>query len=393
MRLPEGRSWFAAPMRLLRSDAAGGALLILGSAVALVWSNSPAAPLYRHLLVVQIGPPGARLGLLRLVNDGLMSLFFLFVGLEIRREMTVGRLASLRGMAAPGVAALGGMVVPALIYLALNHGDAATRQGWAVPVATDIAFSLAVLRLLGGRASRSVKVFLTALAILDDLGAIVIITLFYTRHLSFVALAAALSVWLGLLLLNLLGVQRCSPYLAGGALLWLLVFESGVEATLAGVALAFVVPAQPAGEGPSVAARLEAGLAVWVALLVLPIFGLANAGLDLRAMHPAILLGPAPLGVLLGLFAGKQIGVFGAAWLGQWLKVLHLPADMETTELYGMSLLCGIGFTMSLFLGDLTFRGSALNDAVKFAILGASLLSGSCGFLVLRLRRGGARNG
>ena len=295
------------------------------------------------------------------VNDGLMSLFFLLAGLEIRREMTCGRLATLRGAAAPGIAALGGMVVPALIYLAATRGDAAAARGWAVPVATDIAFSLAVLRVLGRRASPSLRVFLTALAILDDLGAILVIALFYTAGLSAPALAGAAALWLAMWGMTRARVRVLWPYLLGGAVLWLLVRASGVHATLAGVALAFVVPGRPARAGAASAAdRLEHRLAPWVAYGVLPIFGLANAGLDLRGMHAAVLLSPGPLGVLLGLCLGKQAGVFGATLLGRRLGVLTLPPAMGVGELYGAAVLCGIGFTMSLFIGDLAFRATPL---------------------------------
>jgi NhaA family Na+:H+ antiporter len=275
------------------------------------------------------------------------------------------------------------MAVPALIYAALNHADPATSRGWAVPMATDIAFSLAVLRALGPLAGRSLRVFLTALAILDDLGAILVIALFYAHDVAPLMLAAAAAVWLALLGLNRAGVRALWPYLAGGLALWLLVAESGVQATVAGVALAFVVPTGQWVQGQSATRRLEHGLAGLVALVVVPIFGLANAGLDLRNMSPAILLTPAPLGVVLGLFLGKQIGVFGATMAGRRLGLLHLPSHMSIGELAGGAVLCGIGFTMSLFIGHLTFVDTSLNDPVKFAVLAASFLSAFCGMAVL----------
>ena len=381
------KGWHRRRLRALtefiRSEAAGGVLLILASLAALAWSNSDAAPLYTRLLGWPVGRGRYALPVHALVNDGLMALFFLLAGLEIRREMTSGRLATLRGAAAPAIAALGGMAVPALIYLAFNHSNPATAHGWAVPVATDIAFSLAVLRVLGRRASFSLRVFLTALAILDDLGAILVIAVFYAGGLAWPALGGAAALWLGLFALNRAGVSMLWPYLLGGAGLWVLVLDSGVHATVAGVALAFVVPARaPAGGGGSAAARLEHGLAGWVGYAILPIFGLANAGLDLGHLPMSVLASPGPLGVLLGLFLGKQAGVFGATLLGRALGVLSLPQHMGVAELYGAALLCGIGFTMSLFIGDLAFRGAAL-DGIKLAVFCGSLLSACAGVGVL----------
>ncbi len=370
-------------MRFLRSEAAGGVLLILASLAALAWSNSAASPLYDRLLAWPVGPGRLALPAYAVVNDGLMSLFFLLAGLEIRREMTEGRLATLRHAAAPAIAALGGMIVPAMIYLALNHGLPSAR-GWAVPVATDIAFSLAVLRVLGRRVGLSLRIFLTALAILDDLGAILVIAVFYSSSLAVPALVGAVALWLGLWGCNRAGVRVLWPYLLGGAALWLLVFNSGVHATLAGVALAFVVPAKPAAEGGrSAASRLEHGLSGPVAYVILPVFGLASAGLDLHTLSVSLLVSPAPLGVLLGLFAGKQAGVFGATLLGRRLGLLQLPPQMGVLDLYGAALLCGIGFTMSLFIGDLAFHGTALHDGIKLAVFCGSLLSALAGLGVL----------
>ncbi len=362
----------------LRSEAAGGLFLIAASIAALIWSNSAAAPAYTRLLNTFIGARGIGLPVHSLVNDGLMSLFFLLAALEIRREVTRGRLASARSIAAPGIAALGGMVVPALIYLAITHTDPHARRGWAVPVATDIAFSLAVLRLLGRHAGLSLRVFLTALAILDDLGAIAVIAVFYGNGLHGAVLAAAAALWLALLGLRSAGVKSLWPYLVAGAALWLLVFNSGIHATLAGVALALVVPRHAAD-------RLEHALSPLVAYVILPVFGLANAGLDLHAIHPSSLIGPAPLGVLLGLCVGKQAGVFGATMLGRRLGVLHLPAGMTVPQLYGASLLCGIGFTMSLFIGDLAFRDGELQESVKLAVFCGSIVSAVLGVCVLAL--------
>ena len=376
------RSRRAAARRItdfMRGEAAGGFLLILAAAAALVVSNSGWAAGYTRLLGARAGLQGIGITVTGFINDGLMALFFLLAGLEIRREMTHGRLASLRGMAAPGIAALGGMAVPAAIYLALNHANAATARGWAVPVATDIAFSLAVLRLLGEHAGRSIRVFLTALAILDDLGAIGVIAVFYSHGLAWPVLGAACLAGAALLALRRAGVARLWPYLAGGAVLWLLVYNSGVHATLAGVALAFLLP-RPAAE------RLEHALQGVVGYAVLPLFGLANAGLPFAGLKPGLLLTPGPVGVLLGLCVGKQVGVFGATMLGRWAGLLKLPPNMGVGQLYGASLLCGIGFTMSLFIGDLAFRGSALHDGIKLAVFCGSVVSAMLGALVLRRR-------
>ncbi len=360
----------------MRSEAAGGFLLILASVAALILSNSGLAPGYTRLLNLRVAVHGTGIGVASFINDGLMALFFLLAGLEIRREMTHGRLASLRGMAAPGIAALGGMAVPAAIYLALNHANAATARGWAVPVATDIAFSLAVLRLLGERAGLSVRVFLTALAILDDLGAIGVIALFYSHGLAWPVLGGAALLCAVLLGLRRAGVARLWPYLVGGAALWLLVYNSGVHATLAGVALAFLLPR-------AAASRLEHRLGGLVGYIVLPLFGLANAGLSFATLNPGLLLTPGPLGVFLGLCVGKQVGVFGATMLGRRAGVLTLPPNMGVAQLYGASLLCGIGFTMSLFIGDLAFRGTALHDGIKLAVFCGSVVSALLGAVVL----------
>ena len=358
------------------SESAGGFLLIAAAAAALIWSNSALAPLYWRLLRVKLAVRGVGLPVQSFINNGLMALFFLFAALELRREMTEGRLASWRGIAAPGIAALGGMVVPAALYLAVNHPGAAGARGWAVPVATDIAFSLAVLRLLGAAIGRPVQVFLTALAILDDLGAIAVIVAFYSNHLAWPMLAGAALVSATMLVMRRAGVLRLWPYLAGGCVLWLLVFNSGIHATLAGVALAFLLPR-------TTAARLEHRLASLVGYGVVPLFGLANAGLDLSRIGPGVLLTPAPLGVLLGLCVGKQAGVFGATMAGRRLGLLTLPSGMGVGQLYGASLLCGIGFTMSLFIANLAFRGSVLQEGVKLAIFAGSGVCAVLGAMVL----------
>ena len=360
----------------LRSESAGGVALIISAAVALVWANSGASGLYRALLRAPVGPLPVHVW----INDGLMAVFFLLVGLELRREMVRGELASVRRVAAPGLAALGGMAVPALIFVAFNWGNPQALRGWAVPVATDIAFALAVLRVLGRRVPIGLVVFLTALAIMDDLGAIAVIAVFYTRSLNPWDLAGAAIAMGALYGLNRAGVRAIWPYLAGGAVLWVLVFDSGVHATLAGVALAFVVPQQ--GDN-AVAVRLEHGLERWVAFGVLPLFGLANAGLRLDGLPAGVMTDRLALGTALGLFVGKQVGVFGAVMAGTRLGWARRPAGVTTLQLYGGAVLCGLGFTMSLFINELAFRETAQGDVVKLAVFVGSLVSALVGLAIL----------
>jgi NhaA family Na+:H+ antiporter len=312
-----------------------------------------------------------------------MSLFFLLAGLEIRREMAAGHLASWRRAAGPGIAALGGMVVPAAIYLALNHSSPGTVQGWAVPIATDIAFSLSVLRLVGRPDLAPVRAFLTGVAIIDDLGAILVITVIYAHHVELAALQAAGLAIFFLAMLRQVGVSGLWAYWLGAALLWFLLFRSGVEATLAGVAMAFTVPGDSTNT-ESQSRRLERHLEPYVYCAVLPVFGFFNAGLDLRGLHGAALLTPAPVGVFLGLAFGKQAGVFLAAWLGRRLGLLVLPPGMGWRGLYGAALLCGIGFTMSLFIAHLAFPAAEADVSVRAAVLCASILSALCGALFLK---------
>lgn len=377
---------FAALRAFLRGESAGGAMLITAGLAAMVWANSPLAAAYRQVWdwAVPLGPHP--MSLRDWVNDGLMALFFLLVGLELRREVTRGELASARRVAAPGLAALGGMAVPALVFWLFNRADPEAMRGWAVPVATDIAFALAVIGLAGRRAPMALKLFLTALAVMDDLGAIVVIALFYSRGLHWAALAGSAGVWLALLGLARLGVRRLLPYLVGAVALWLLVFQSGVHATLAGVVLAFVVPAGEGADGhPDIAERLERALAGPVAFLVLPLFGLANAGLDLAGLPPGALTSPLALGTALALVVGKQAGVFGTVLLAARLGLARLPAGISLGQLYGAAVLCGIGFTMSLFIGDLAFAGSPLGEEAKAAIFVGSAISAVLGLLVLAL--------
>ena len=319
---------FTTILDFLRSESAGGAMLILSGIAALLLANSGAGPQYEALLRA-VPVPAMRLSVHLWINDALMVVFFLLVGLELRREITSGELASPQRLAAPGLAALGGMAVPALIFTAFNWHNPAALRGWAVPVATDIAFALAVASVLGRRVPVALKVFLTALAIIDDLGAIVVIAVFYANGLQVAYLGAAVGVWLVLFILNRAGVRALWPYLLGGVVLWALVLRSGVHATLAGVALAFVLPINAVpGEARTPAARLEEALSPWVAYLVLPIFGLANAGLAFGTLPAGVWTDPLAIGIALGLLLGKQIGVFGAVMLAARLRIARLPAGI-----------------------------------------------------------------
>jgi NhaA family Na+:H+ antiporter len=369
----------------LDSEAAGGLVLMAAAALALFTANSPLAEGYFGALHLYLGP----LSLQHWINDGLMAVFFLFVGLEIKREMLDGQLSTWPRRVLPGVAAAGGMLVPAAIYLAFNWQDPGRLRGWAIPAATDIAFALGVISLLGSRVPTSLKVFLTALAIIDDLGAVIIIALFYTAELSLWALGGAAVVMALLVWLNRLRVQRLGAYMLLGGALWIFFLQSGVHATLAGVLLALTIPLRRAPAAPdtmeSPCHRLEHALAPWVAFAVVPVFGFANAGVSLAGIGLSDLLAPVPLGIAVALFIGKQIGVFGSAWLVIKAGWADLPANATWRQLYGVSLLCGIGFTMSLFIGLLAFKLPEEQDAVKLGVLIGSLMAGLLGWLVLRL--------
>ena len=373
-------------LAFIRSGSAGGTMLMLSGVVALIWTNSPRQPYYEALLHF-VPVVWAGLDVHLWINDGLMAVFFLLVGLELRREITAGELASARRLAAPALGALGGMILPALIFVAFNYRDPAALHGWAVPVATDIAFALAVIAVLGRRVPVALKIFLTALAIIDDLGAILVIAVFYAKALDWGALASAGGVLAVLYGLNQAGVRRLSIYLLAGAVLWVLVFRSGVHATLAGIALALVVP-MGSRDKASPAARLEHALEPWVAFVVLPVFGLANAGLAFDTLPAGAWTNRLALGTVLGLVVGKQAGVFGGVMLAARLGLARLPRGVTRLQLYGASVLCGIGFTMSLFIGELAFRGTPQGDGVKLAVFVASGISALLGLVVLWSARG-----
>ncbi|KQT55049.1 sodium:proton antiporter [Methylobacterium sp. Leaf456] len=370
---------------VLTSGAGGGLVLMASAALALVVANSPLAEAYFAALKTYLGP----LSVLHWINDALMAVFFLLVGLEIKREMLDGRLRTWSDRVLPGVAALGGMILPALVYAVVNRNSPETLRGWAIPAATDIAFALGVLALLGPRVPVSLKVFLTALAILDDLGAVIIIALFYTADLSLPMLGGATATLAVLYGLNKAGVSRLWPYLALGLILWGFVLLSGVHATIAGVLLALTIPLRLSVGRPddptSPLHILEHALHPWSAFLVLPIFGFANAGVSLVGFNPHMLLDPVTLGVALGLFLGKQIGVFGFVVAAVRLGWAQRPAGAGWMQVYGVALLCGVGFTMSLFIGLLAFAQSPeLEAETKVGVLAGSLLCMAAGALVLR---------
>jgi NhaA family Na+:H+ antiporter len=379
----------------LRLESASGLLLVAATILAMIVANSPASALYQALLDT---PIGVRIGTLEIakplllwVNDGLMAIFFFLVGLEIKREVLDGELSNPQQVVLPLFGAVGGMLVPAAIYAAFNWNDSVSLQGWAIPAATDIAFALGVLSLLGNRVPTSLKLFLMTLAIADDLGAIIIIALFYTSDLSTISLAVAGGALFAAIMLNRNGVLNLTAYSLVGLVLWVAVLKSGVHATLAGVLMAFFIPLRtPHGEHESPLRRLEHDLHPSVAYAILPLFAFANTGISLHGFTPSVLLEPVPLGIVAGLFLGKQFGVFGFAWIAIRVGLAQLPAGARWLDLYGIAILCGIGFTMSLFISSLAFGQGASDTANdRLGILLGSLLSAGIGYAILNrsLRR------
>lgn len=371
-------------------EAAGGILLGIAAILALLMENSPLNIFYEMILttpvVIQIGAFSIDKPLLLWINDGLMAIFFLLVGLEIKREILEGELSNKEQVTLPALAALGGLAVPALIYSYLNWGDAQAINGWAIPAATDIAFALGVITLLGNRVPETLKICLVAIAIIDDLAAIIIIALFYTDNLSLISLGFASISIVGLYFLNRRGVTKLTPYVLIGILLWACVLKSGVHATLAGVVIALFIPLRAKNKlGGSPARSLEHGLHPWVAYSILPIFAFANAGVSLKGLSLEMLMHPITLGVALGLFFGKQIGVMVMTALAVVTKLCKLPKGVSWAQYYGMSLITGIGFTMSLFIGTLAFEEQSTQTAVRLGVITGSLMSGVTGYLLLRL--------
>jgi NhaA family Na+:H+ antiporter len=372
-----------------KQEAAGGIVLVLASAIAVVAANSPASPIYAMLLEtrieIQIGALEIAKPLLLWINDGLMAVFFFLVGLEIKREFKEGELSTPAQAILPAVAAVGGMAVPALIYVLVNLDHAENLNGWAIPAATDIAFALGVLALLGNRVPLSMKILLTAIAIYDDLGAIMIIAIFYTEQLSFISIMLALAALGVLVVLNLFRVCNIALYVIIGMIMWVCVLKSGVHATLAGVALALTIPMQQRDPSkPSPLKRLEHDLHRWVVFFVLPVFGFANAGVSFAGIGLYSFLEPVTLGIAAGLFVGKQIGIFSSIWLMIRLKLTPMPLGANWTHIYGVALLCGIGFTMSLFIGSLAWQHTDFEAAVRLGVITGSILSAIAGYAVIR---------
>ncbi|MEJ7777200.1 MAG: Na+/H+ antiporter NhaA [Sphingomicrobium sp.] len=372
--------------KMQREEKLAGLALIAAAALALLAANSGAADLYHHLLEFKVGPSLPRIGVPTIhlwVADALMALFFLLVGLEVKREWYEGRLSTPAERRLPFFAAAAGMGVPALVYLAVIGFDPALLGGWAIPSATDIAFAIGVLALLGPRASPAIKLLLVTIAIIDDVGAVMIIALVYTADLSIVAVGAALAITALMAFLNIVGVRRLWPYLLLAAALWLAVLASGIHATIAGVVAALTIPLGR-GEAYSPLRRLEHDIHPWVMFGVMPLFGFASAGVEIRGLEA--LFQPLPLAIALGLFVGKQIGVFGATWIAVKSGLAGRPAGATWAQIYGAALLCGIGFTMSLFIGALAFPGRPEEiEAAKLGTLAGSLLSAIAGWAVLRM--------
>ena len=378
-------------VKFLALESAGGILLVGTAALAMLIANSPFYPYYTLLIdtpvEIRIGPLQLAKPLLLWVNDGLMAIFFFLVGLELKREILEGELSDRRKIVLPGLGAIGGMVVPAAIYVYFNSSDPVALKGWAIPTATDIAFALGVLTLLGSRVPISLKVFLPSVAIFDDIGAILIIAFFYTSKISSTALAVSAFCILCLYLLNRWGVVKISAYLVIGLVMWVAVVKSGVHATLAGVILALFIPMRSAANPESSPLKsMEHKLHPLVAFLILPIFSFCNSGISFEGLDRQTLLHDIPLGIALGLFFGKQIGVFAFCWLGIKLRVAQLPNEMSFASLYGVALLCGIGYTMSLFIGSLAFEETGVNLIFdeRLGIILGSLASGILGYLILR---------
>ncbi|HEX8583677.1 MAG TPA: Na+/H+ antiporter NhaA [Allosphingosinicella sp.] len=389
---------FSALRRFLASEAAGGVLLMGAAALALIVANSPLYDLYHHLLHDPVGPElTPKLGPMSAhlwINDGLMAIFFLLVGLEIKREFVDGQLGSWERRRLPAVAAAAGMAVPALIYLIVVGGGAPVlRNGWAIPAATDIAFAIGVLALLGSRAPTSLKLFLTTVAIVDDMGAVAIIALAYTASIETLALGIAAGIVLAMYILNKSGVIKLWPYLLLAAALWYAVLLSGVHATIAGVLAAMTIPIIPTPGAPDASHsplhRLEHNIAPWVAFGIVPLFGFANAGVSLAGMGLGDVFAPLPLGIAAGLFLGKQIGIFGAVALMVRLGLASKLRGASWPQIYGVATLCGVGFTMSLFIGALAFPGDPrLVEEAKIGVLLGSFASAVLGFLIIRFAPG-----
>jgi len=375
-----------------RLESAGGIFLMLSALLAIVFANTNLEPYYRMFLStpveIRIGELEIAKPLLLWINDGLMAVFFFMIGLELKRELLEGELSDIKNIILPGIGAIGGMLMPALIYLYLNSDDSIATKGWAIPAATDIAFALGVLALLGSRVPASIKIFLTSLAIFDDLGAILIIALFYTSKISITSLTVAALCIPILYVFNRCNITSKSPYILVGVIMWVAMLKSGVHATLSGIILAMFIPLYSKLEPTTSPLKsMESDLHSVVAFFVLPVFAFANAGINFRGMSLAQVFHDVPIGIAFGLFFGKQIGIFGLCWLSIKLKIANLPTGTSWLSLYGTAILCGIGFTMSLFIGSLAFEETGVNLLFddRLGIIIGSLFSGVVGYIVLRL--------
>tara|TARA_Y100001970_G_scaffold122893_1_gene152332 strand:- start:8969 stop:10150 length:1182 start_codon:yes stop_codon:yes gene_type:complete len=373
-------------------EAASGLVLLISAIIALIISNSSYAEFYFNILnkylFIGINSFGIKLSVLHWINDALMAIFFFFVTLEIKREFIQGELSSIKQAILPIVGAVGGMLVPALIYIYINFNTPETLSGWAIPSATDIAFSIGVLSLLGSRVPISLKVFLTALAIIDDLGAIIIIAFFYTGKLNIIYLLLIIGTFIILIILNKTGVKKFLPYLVVGLFLWFFTHESGIHATIAGVLLASIIPHRKKEHDFSLLVNLEHAISPYVAFLIMPLFAFANAGVSLNGISFSSLLSPVPLGILLGLFVGKQLGVFIFSYGSIKLGFAQMPSNSNWLNFYGVGVLTGIGFTMSLFVGNLAFiENTEYMDGVKIGVLSGSLLSTIFGYFLILISR------
>ncbi len=376
----------------IQRESSAGVVLIIVTIIALILENSPLSGAYNSFLhthvEIRFGELQIAKPLLLWVNDGLMAIFFFLIGLEVKREVLEGHLSSIKEIALPGIAALGGMAVPALVFILFNQSESFSLKGWAIPTATDIAFALGILSLLGKRVPASLKIFLMALAIIDDLGAIIIIALFYTSNLSVTSISISATALIVLFIMNRAGVTKKAAYIMVGVILWVSVLKSGVHATLAGVALAFLIPLNSKdkdGNNFSMAKEMEHDLHYWVAFLILPLFAFVNAGVSLKGISLNDMLNSVPLGIMLGLFIGKQAGVFGFSYAAIKLKLAKLPEGSSWIQLYGLSVLTGIGFTMSLFIDSLAYNDTQIyHYADKLAVILGSTLSGIVGYIILR---------
>ena len=383
---------------LFKHEAAGGVILVAAALLALIVANTPAFGVYEWVfglpVSVSIGGFSIDKPMLLWINDGLMAIFFFLIGLEVKREVLDGHLSSPQKVALPAIAAIAGIMVPALLYAAFNYQDAVTFKGWAVPAATDIAFALGVFSLFGRALPITLKLFLLSVAIFDDIGAIIIIALFYSVEMSLLSLSVALAGLVILFLLNRFNVAKPAAYLVVGVVVWGAVLKSGVHATLAGFAIAWFIPFKSLTDSSgttsgSMLLKLEEGLHTWVAFLILPVFAFANAGVRFIDAQAEQIMLPVVIGVVAGLFIGKQLGIFGACWLAVKLGFAKLPEGVTWLQIYAVSILCGIGFTMSLFVGSLAFEGysSEYLDSVKIGVLSSSLISACLGAFIISLCR------